>query len=482
MNKKMPVASALNEQNRYRLVGLTVLGVAGIFVIGVSRTLTGNSEIFSFCALLLSFCALALLIVRPNFSRLTDWWVYVILLQFGFAPLMCHLLDVSVIDAFDLTALALVFLGTSSFWVGTRLLQRNVVTSAFHYSPPEAENRRIHMGMVMLVIGCLAKLYMVRAGLFMYGSDINSVEAASQYREWLTILGGFTIYAQILLTIEFFGGERTMQLKTAFWATTGANVLFSLISGMKGELLILPLSFFLVKKLVTGKIEWQLVGGMGLLFMFLFPLNYAYRSEVLSQGSVTSLGGGKSALGRAFGTMGESSTGDYITSSVESVANRLNLLPNIVFLNEERTRGNTIEGDERLWMIPFYPFVPRFLWKDKPVLDKGRRLNIAMGSTEFSSTAVTPFGDLLMMGGPFALVAGMMGLGVVFQLVMGLIRGEFGPKSLFIYCILFCRFYSPESDIVLLGTTMIQLSCVAFLVAYFVYGGKLFSVKSYTVR
>jgi hypothetical protein len=137
----------------------------------------------------------------------------------------------------------------------------------------------------------------------------------------------------------------------------------------------------LIRKLTTGRFEVRLALGLAAILLLLFPLNSYYRTEVHTEGAITSLEVGKNAIGRAVGSASEGSSSDYLESAVESAAGRLNLLPVIIFLDQEQdVGGSSIEGDERVWMIPFYPFVPRFLWQDKPVLDKGRRLSLAMGS------------------------------------------------------------------------------------------------------
>jgi hypothetical protein len=468
---------AAEQKTRYLLIGGAFLAAVVVleFLSVPMNLFREKSAFLNFSLLLLGFGLLSFFLLKRTLANFTTWWSGMILLQFGVAPLLCDFLGISLIDSYSVQALVYVFLGTACFWAGARVMDRNPEEPSFSSDMLKPGDRRTYAALIMLALGCAAKVYMIKAGLFMYGSDVNQVEAALQYREYLTIFSGLTLFAQIILSVEFFCKPNKL-VRFGFLATTAANIGFALVSGMKGEIIVIPFLILLIRKLATGKFEARLALGLVALLLVLFPLNAAYRSEVHNEGSITSVETGKNAIGRAVGTVSEGSQMDFLESAVESAANRMNLLPVIVFLDQEKEIGgsSSIEGDERIWMIPYYPFVPRYLWKDKPILDKGRRLSLAMGSTESSSTAVTPFGDLLVTGGLWAMLVGMAGVGVVIQFITNLVSRNFSPKALFIYCVIFSKFYAPEMDVTMFGTSLIQTAVVALVAAYFVYGEKLF--------
>jgi hypothetical protein len=80
------------------------------------------------------------------------------------------------------------------------------------------------------------------------------------------------------------------------------------------------------------------------------------------------------------------------------------------------------------------------------------------------------------MGGVMALLGGMLCVGAAIQGITNLVSKNFWAKGLFVYCVLFSRFYAPESDIVMMGTSLLQTICVALMLAYLVYGGKFFGL------
>jgi hypothetical protein len=390
-----------------------------------------------------------------------------ILLQFGAAPIACSVLDIGDIEGSSLKAFLYVFLGTVCFCVGSLCVEKAKAGS--FYLCKRNPTRMSKRALLLLGIGSAAKIYMMHAGLFMYGSLVGNVESAASYREYLALLASLAICAQIVISIEYFCESDKVFVVYVFWLTTMGNIFFSVLSGMKSELLLVPAIVLLVRKLVTGKFGRHFAVSFALLCLLIFPANNAYRSEIQVQGGVTSVTDGRSALGRAFSSLDFDR--NYFSASVDSCLIRLNLLPSVDFLQQDVNAGS-IAGDERVWMIPFYSFVPRFLWTDKPVLDKGRRLSVAMGAPETTSTAVTPFGDLISMGGITALSLGMFFLGIGIQSIGNMVKGRFGAKVLFIYCVLFSRFYLPEYDLVMLGTSVIQTFCFSLLIAYLVYGGE----------
>ena len=96
-------------------------------------------------------------------------------------------------------------------------------------------------------------------------------------------------------------------------------------------------------------------------------------------------------------------------------------------------RAEQLGGDEHWWMLPFYPFVPRFIWTSKPILNKGQRFSIATGSTASTSQAITIPGDLYLEFGFLGLAIGMFLSGMLGQWLTNMIGGPLRKDSLVIY-------------------------------------------------
>src|ERR1043165_8397711 len=100
-----------NDRKKVWLLSLSGLVVLAVFAVGFSNVRHSDSDVLNFCGLLITFTALTLLVVPTRITRLTNWVVYLILLEFGFAQLLCLILEVNTIDTFAVTSLALVGLG-----------------------------------------------------------------------------------------------------------------------------------------------------------------------------------------------------------------------------------------------------------------------------------------------------------------------------------------------------------------------------------
>ncbi|MCU1286847.1 MAG: hypothetical protein JWO13_3197 [Acidobacteriales bacterium] len=455
--------------------GILLEALALIAIVRPGSNTIGERDAFLyFCALVFAFSIGIASFVRHDFSNLTSWWIGMFLLQFGLAPIFCKLLQLDEIDPLAVKALFLVMVGTVAFWAGAKFVDSQSINRRFLPTEPGVRERVMRIALAFLALGTVAKSYMLANGLFSYVSERKQLESSYNYVQWLDVVAGLTISAQIVLTIEYFQARTDARIKFWFYAVTAVNIGFGLLSGMKGQVLVVPILIFLIGSLVTMKRQWRVVGIGFALLLILIPLNNFYREEVHSGGAITSVASGNAAYSRAVTSANEDSNSALTSFALEGIASRLNLLPIIAFVERNDENLAALEGDEKIWMIPFYPFVPRFLWKNKPILDKGRRMSLAMDGIETSATAVTPIGDLLVMGGVTALFIGMFFVGITIQWITNLLSGDYGAKVLFIYVSLFTKLYGVEFDIFMLFTSIIQALCVILVVSYCIYGGKIF--------
>ena len=110
------------------------------------------------------------------------------------------------------------------------------------------------------------------------------------------------------------------------------------------------------------------------------------------------------------------------------------------------------------------------LWKDKPVLNKGQRLSVALGRPSTTSSAVTPIGDLYSIYGAYGVVVGMLIYGVCLQTYMNsAIRGH-SERNVFIYILMIVPLINLEQDTVALVAGAVQLGLVLVITSYAIYG------------
>src|SRR5437588_12444062 len=95
----------------------------------------------------------------------------------------------------------------------------------------------------------------------------------------------------------------------------------------------------------------------------------------------------------------DSKVGHGWREGIDHTLQRMDLLTSVAEVLALGSRASMLKGDERWWMLPFYPFIPRFLWPSKPILDKGARFSLALGNPETTATAITYPGDLYLQFG-----------------------------------------------------------------------------------
>jgi len=163
-------------------------------------------------------------------------------------------------------------------------------------------------------------------------------------------------------------------------------------------------------------------------------------------------------------------TSEWLISGWDSTVQRLALLQEMAMAVNLGERAQIVRGEERWWMVPFYPFVPRFIWASKPILLKGQKFSIAVGSTATSSEAITIPGDLYVEFGPPGLFLGMFVMGMIAQLLTNIVTGPLEKRSLLIYAGVFWSTVFFESDVFSFATGLIKNMFMLWLFVTVVYG------------
>lgn len=149
---------------------------------------------------------------------------------------------------------------------------------------------------------------------------------------------------------------------------------------------------------------------------------------------------------------------------------RLDLLQSVGLIMALGLRAKRLLGNERWWMLPLDPFIPRLVWHSKPILNEGARFSAALGYGDRTSTAVTYLGDLYLRGGLAGIVLGMFALGIVAQWLTDTVTGPVDRRRLFIYAAIFLTFTDMEADAFSFWSGFIKTFAILSIIAWFVYG------------
>ena len=427
--------------------------------------------------------------VRGGFQSLFEIPVFmtvVAFVMFGAAPLVCFL-DPAMLPpqlhgdtSLFHTALQIVIAGMVAFWLGSGIARsRKQAPAALDLgSLPGSAPRYVTLafGGCLYLAGFAAKVYMLRSGMFGFLESQEVTRARmAEMQVWL-VIERFGFYALILFIIEAYYHPADKVRAALFWAVLGSECFWGLISGMKGELLWNLVAVGLVSSMVGRKLRIRWFALAILVLIAIYPLINQYRAIVRNTASdpTTSVNGATEAMqgaaGRAAGQGG--TAGGWMASGWSSSVIRLNMLQQIALLKAYESRSYLLEGDERLWMIPFYPFVPRLLWPGKPVQDKSARLTRLLGGGLMSgSSAVTIPGDLYVLHyGIAGVLVGMFLVGLVVQWLTNPVKLCPSKRNLFIYGCLFFAAASWEGAFFEYSTVLIRTFVIVQILALVIYG------------
>jgi hypothetical protein len=399
------------------------------------------------------------------------------LLEFIAMPALRFARGDDLVDSLYVHAMFLTLIGLTAFWIGSLAVKKEI-RLRFVPQTRKTSSRVAFMSAAMLVLGVGGKLAMWKVGLYSYLADQSLRESSLWFIQGLTFIGNLLNAALIVSAIEVLGKRSAEPLiKIVFWLAVVFSIGFGVISGMKIEILLPILYLALVYGITNGRIP-RFAILFFLLPVLIYPFENAYRYN-LSRGyraQVNTVDGLEALL--------EKSVSDVFTSrsnieetGFDDTTSRLSALTyarDAIGLSDP----SLLQGDEKVWLAPLYPLVPRVLWKDKPVLNKGQRLSVALGGPSTSSSAVTIIGDLYLMYGTFGVMVGLFLYGICLQVYMNwFAKRAMSERRLFVYILMLMPLMSLGAFVVELVANAVQLGLVFVFMSYVIYGRSVSSLR-----
>jgi hypothetical protein len=473
-----------------------LLGLSfGAVVWGASLIMGGQESYTDEYVLLLGFFGIASASfifsrIKENRLRAFDIPVFstiLVFVEFGLAPLECFLNPLQLNQKLQgdhgilLRALLYVILGMFAFWAGCSILRlrkarvggtQEVIRSREH-NATKATVWASAIGIYSLVF--VTRIYLLYSHLYSYVGSWQAYYTNLSSLQVLAVvssLGGSA--ALILVTIDKYFHPADRGRRLSFWAIFASQCLWGLAAGMKSEALQGLVIVAVVSSLIEGKFKKGWVAAAVLGLVIIYPLTNNYRGLVQERGGLSSVEGvastGAQALSETEAQQRQLGSANWLQSGWNASVNRLDLLQSVALVLSLGPRATFLQGDERWWMIPFYPFIPRFIWHSKPILDKGARFSVALGYGDKTSTGITYPGDLYLSYGLAGLLAGMFMLGVVGQWLTDGITGGLDERRLFMYVGIFLTVTDMEIDAFSFWSGFIKSFVILSVIAWLVYG------------
>jgi hypothetical protein len=459
------------------------LSLVLFFILSIDR----GQDFLAFGTMGICFLGLASIFLLSNGPINAQWYTapgfmtILASLEFVVIPFVRFISGVDRVDSFYLRAMVYLLAGFSMFWLACWILKRPY-NLTFAVELPTGHPRVLIAGFLFFVLGVIADFILWKLGAIgyeaatlRYKADISAVGSLNTLSQCLTM-------AMLISGIEVFAKRSKSVVARLLFASSLIVVLaFGLMSGMKFEVLM-PVFTLALLLGITQKRLPRIAWTLPLLYILLQPFVNAYRANLNSgyAAQINTFGGLSSALSKS---VEDVMAGQHISgahqSVFESAGNRLSVLG--LFHNVlQLPSPDLLNGNETVWMAPFYPFIPRPLWKNKPVFNKGQRMSEALGIGNVSSTNVPGIADLYALGGTSGILFGMFIWGACLQIYMNNMRGVLTEKGIFLYIMILFTVTTIERDIVAMIGGAVESACILLVLSKFVYGGSLFSMRSKT--
>jgi hypothetical protein len=359
----------------------------------------------------------------------------------------------SVLQALGLVAVAVTFLTIGYFADPGRLLRR----LAGRGIAALAERRT---GMVrswstpwlIYAIGLAARIASaVTTGRFGYvGNAASAVNTATGYQQILGELSFFCTLAVCAAALQVYR-ERLPSARITLAGLLVAEIISGAVSGYKGTFVTAVLAVVIPMSAARYRLPKGLLIGAVLIFLVVaIPFNQGYRATVRGGSATLST---SQAIDSAPAIWRTAVTSQNLISSIPNavsyVLQREQEIdgPAIIL---QRTPGQiAFTSPIQLVEGPIVDMVPRAVWPGKPILALGYQFGQQYYGTPaavYTSSAISPIGDLYRHGGWIPVIAGMLIFGGAVRLLDDVLDIRTNPHAIFLILLLFPSVVTGESD------------------------------------
>jgi len=288
-------------------------------------------------------------------------------------------------------------------------------------------------------------------GRFGYaGNPSTALTAATGYGQ---ILSGLSLLAPLAIAAAALQvyREQIHAARITLVILFMTELAFGAAAGGKGSFVIAVLAVVIPMCAARHRLPKAMVIGAILAFLaIVLPFNQAYRSAV--RGGPTILSPSE-ALQKAPLILSQTFTGHSLMTvlpdSVTYLLQRMREIDNPAIILQRTPGQIAFSSPGQLILAPLGGIVPRAVWAGKPILATGYEFSqqyYDIPSTIYTSSAITPVGDLYRHGGWIPVIAGMFLLGCWVRLLDDTLDIRANPHSIFLILLLFPTLVTSEED------------------------------------
>jgi len=283
------------------------------------------------------------------------------------------------------------------------------------------------------------------------GNAASAVSTATGYGQIIALLSYCCPVAVAAAALQVYR-QRRPGARTTMIILFLAELGFAVASGEKENFVLTVLAVAIPYSSGRGRLPSTMLALLGIIFLVVvIPFTQAYRST--ARGTTVTLTAGQ-AVGTVPGLLRATlnSESDLITALPDSISYLLERGQNIdsPAIIMQRTPGQIpFASPADLVTGPLTALVPRALWPGKPILATGYDFGqeyFESPSDVYSSTTITPIGDLYRHGGWVPVIAGMFLFGCGVRLLDDALDVRANPHAMLLILFLFPSLVMSEQD------------------------------------
>jgi hypothetical protein len=293
-------------------------------------------------------------------------------------------------------------------------------------------------------------------GLFGYVGDVqSSVTTASSYQQILGDLGLCADLAVAAAALQVCR-ERVPGARVTLTVLFLTDIAFGAASGNKQNFIVTILAVaipFTVarRRAHKGLLAFTGLALTGLAFLLIVvPFNHSYRSTARSASGTLSVSQALETTPSILGqTIGSGNAAGVLSSSATSMLTRIRMIDSPAIIMQRTPAEIGFVSPVQLVTEPITALVPRAVWPGKPIFAPGYEFSQAyyeLPATVYTSSSITPVGDLYRHGGWILVIVGMFLFGCWVRIVDDVMDVDGSPQFIFLFLLLFPTLVLQEDD------------------------------------
>jgi hypothetical protein len=303
----------------------------------------------------------------------------------------------------------------------------------------------------LAAVGLVAQLgYAVLNGHFGYvGDAAGAVSNASGYGQYLAIAGECVPLAVLAAAIRAYQ-VRTAGARLTLVTLFVAAITIGAVAGGKASFVVAILAVLIPYTVIRRRMPAGAILAAVLAFLLVvIPFNQAYRTT--ARGTVTLSTSQAIAAAPAIATQVAASdiSLSVLGESASYLSERVRTIDTPAVIMQQTPAQIPYASPADLVIAPFADLIPRILWPGKPILAPGYQISqqyFQLPANVYTSSNVTPEGDLYRHGGWIPLIAGMFLLGCAIRVIDEVADLRRGVHGAFLVILLFPDIVQAGSD------------------------------------